>query len=142
MVRIHARQLVQAETLTLHRHSSLLRETLCETLVLLSVHGNELFRERLGLDVEGQVNEVIRDLLTPVDPTNWQSQQHDLPRYAEAAPNVFLDVLEEDLRSDDPKVYALMAPLSPAYLVSVLEPVCYGRLKFSLGTPNCSAASS
>ena len=65
MVRIHARQLVQAETLTLHQHSSLLRETLCETLVLLSVHGNELFRERLGLDVEGQVNEVIRDLLTP-----------------------------------------------------------------------------
>jgi addiction module HigA family antidote len=93
------------------KHSDALRETLCETLVLLSVHGNNLFRETLGLDVEEAVNRVIRDLLTPLDTVNWQSQKHDLPRYAEAAPNVFLDVLEEDLSSDDPKVHALMSPV-------------------------------
>jgi addiction module HigA family antidote len=93
------------------KYSDALRETLCETLVLLSVHGNSLFGETLGLDVEGAVNRVIHDLLTPLDSVNWQSQQHDLPRYAEAAPNVFLSVLEDDLRSHDPKVYALMNPV-------------------------------
>ena len=93
------------------KHSGALRETLCETLVLLSVHGNNLFRETLGLDVESAVDRVIHDLLTPLDPINWQSQQHDLPRYAEAAPNVFLEVLEEDLRADEPKVHALMSPV-------------------------------
>jgi len=62
------------------KHSEALRETLCETLVLLSVHGNSLFRETLGLDVEAAVNRAIHDLLTPLDPINWQSQQHDLPR--------------------------------------------------------------
>ena len=92
------------------KHSPGFRQTLCETLVLLAVHGNNLFRERLGLDVEACVNSVIRELLTPLDATTWQSQVHDLSRYAEAAPKVFLDILEDDLRSGDPKVYALMRP--------------------------------
>ena len=74
-------------------------EPSCETLVLLSVHGDNLFRSRLGFDVVGQVNALIRDLLTPLDGATWQSQQHDLPRYAEAAPEVFLELLEDDLRS-------------------------------------------
>jgi addiction module HigA family antidote len=92
------------------RHSAALRQGLCETLVLLSVHGNNLFRSRLGFDVEAAVNELIRQLLIPLDPVTWQSQRHDLPRYAEAAPELFLDILEQDLRSADPKVLALMRP--------------------------------
>ncbi len=56
-----------------------LRETLCETLVLLSVHGNSLFGETLRLDVEGAVNRVMRESCsTPLDSVNWQSQRHDL----------------------------------------------------------------
>lgn len=93
------------------RHSAALRQGLCETLVLLSVHGNNLFRSRLGFDVEAAVNELIRQLLTPLDPVTWQSQRHDLPRYAEAAPELFLDILEQDLRSAAPKVLALMQPV-------------------------------
>jgi addiction module HigA family antidote len=93
------------------RHSPVLRRSLCETLVLLSVHGDNLFESRLGLDVVGQVNALIRDLLTPLDGATWQSQQHDLPRYAEAAPEVFLDLLDKDLRSQSPKVHALLQPV-------------------------------
>jgi len=92
------------------RHSAALRRSLCETLVLLSVHGDNLFKSRLGFDVVGQVNALIRDLLTPLDGATWQSQQHDLPRYAEAAPEVFLDLLENDLRNQPPKVHALLQP--------------------------------
>jgi addiction module HigA family antidote len=92
------------------RHSGVLRQSLCETLVLLSVHGDNLFRARLGFDVVAEVNRLIRRLLTPLDGATWRSQQHDLPRYAEAAPDVFLDLLENDLRSDNPKVHALLSP--------------------------------
>jgi addiction module HigA family antidote len=92
------------------RHSAALRQGLCETLVLLSVHGDNLFKTRVGFDVEAGVNGLVRQLLTPLDPVTWQSQRHDLPRYAEAAPELFLDILEQDLCSADPKVHALMQP--------------------------------
>lgn len=92
------------------RHSPAVRRSLCETLVLLSVHGDNLFRTRLGVDVVGQVNALIRELLTPLDGATWQSQQHDLPRYAEAAPDVFLGLLDDDLRSPSPKILALLQP--------------------------------
>jgi addiction module HigA family antidote len=92
------------------KHSGALRQGLCETLVLLAVHGDNLFKRRLGFDVEGHVNGLVRGLLVPLDPTTWQSQRDDLPRYAEAAPGVFLDLLEQDLKSDEPKVHALMTP--------------------------------
>jgi addiction module HigA family antidote len=91
-------------------HSSALRLAICETLVLFAVHGNGLFKERLGFDVEAHVNKLIRELLTPLNAETWESQQHDLPRYAEAAPQQFLDILENDLKSDDPQIYALLRP--------------------------------
>jgi addiction module HigA family antidote len=93
------------------RHSAALRQGLCETLVLLSVHGDNLFKARLGFDVEAGVNGLVRQLLTPLDPVTWQSQRHDLPRYAEAAPELFLDILDQDLSSADPKVHALLQPV-------------------------------
>lgn len=91
-------------------HSSALREGVCETLVILSVYGNNLFRSRLGLDVEGRVAVLIRKLLTPLTLEKLLSHDRDLPRYAEAAPNVFLSVIEEDLRHDDPVVFGLLKP--------------------------------
>ena len=67
-------------------HSSALREGICETLVILSVHGNNLFQSRLGIDVESRVAVLIRKLLTPLTLEKLLSHDHDLPRYAEAAP--------------------------------------------------------
>lgn len=89
-------------------HSGAIREGICETLVLLAVHGNNLFRDRLGMNIEFEVTKVIRDLLKPFDPKTWLSQHRDLPRYAEAAPDEFLNILREDLGSADPKVFALL----------------------------------
>lgn len=91
-------------------HSEALRRSLCEALVLLSMHGDKFFRTRLGVDVVGLVNALVRDLLTPLDGATWQSQRHDLPRYAEAAPEVFLGLVDDDLRSSEPKIHALMQP--------------------------------
>ncbi|MGE5542799.1 MAG: HigA family addiction module antitoxin, partial [Bacillota bacterium] len=70
--------------------SSALRNGICETLVILSVHGNNRFLGRLGIDVEGRVATLIRRLLTPLTLEKLLSVEHDLPYYAEAAPEEFL----------------------------------------------------
>jgi hypothetical protein len=93
-------------------HSAALRDSICETLVLLATHGNNLFRERLGYDVETDVNATVRDLLTPFTAETWASQKSDLPLYAEAAPDLFLDIVEQDLKGDDPKILSLLKPAS------------------------------
>jgi addiction module HigA family antidote len=97
-------------------HSSALRTGICETLVILSVHGNNLFQNRLGLDVDGQVARLIRKLLTPLTLERLLSQDRDLPRYAEASPDTFLSIIEEDLERDEPIVFGLLKPVDSGLL--------------------------
>ena len=96
----------------LRDHSAPLRSGVCETLVMLSVHGNDLFRERLGFDAKTQVALVIRRLLSPFTLEKLLSHDSDLPRYAEAAPNGFLTLLEDDLRKAEPVLLGLLKPAS------------------------------
>jgi len=91
-------------------HSDALRKGICETLVILSVHGNNLFRHRLGIDVDNQVSMLIRKLLTPLSIDKLLSHDGDLPRYAEAAPDEFLNLIEDDLRQSQPVVLGLLKP--------------------------------
>ena len=91
-------------------HSSTLRGGICETLVILSVHGNNLFQERLGIDVESSVSSLIRELLTPLTLNKLILHDRDLPHYAEAVPDEFLKLLEEDLRQPQPIVIGLLEP--------------------------------
>ena len=92
------------------RHSDVLREGVCETLVLLSVHGNHLFRSQLGIDVEARVAALMVKLLTPLAIEKLLSHHQDLPHYAEAAPEAFLTMLEEDQARDEPVVFGLLKP--------------------------------
>jgi addiction module HigA family antidote len=95
-------------------HSAALRQSVCETLVILAVHGNNLFKERLGLDVEGEISQLVRRLLLPLTIESFLSHDNDLPRYAEAAPDAFLTLLETDLKQPDPIVLGLLKPASTA----------------------------
>ncbi len=90
-------------------HSSALREGICETLVILLVHGKNLFQERL--DVESRVSSLIQGLLTPLTLDKLISHDRDLPHYAEAAPDEFLKLLEADLRQPQPIVIGLLKPV-------------------------------
>ena len=92
-------------------HSGALRSGVCETLVMLSVHGNALFRKRLGLDVRACVAALVERLLTPFTSDKLRSHDRDLSGYAEAAPEEFLSVLEEDLRQPEPVLKELSKPL-------------------------------
>ena len=88
--------------------SGVLREGISETLVLLAVHGNHLFKARLGIDTTEAAARLVRDLLTPLTTRTFEANDRDLPTYAEAAPEEFLSVLELDLKSEQPATFGLM----------------------------------
>lgn len=90
-------------------HSGAISKGIAETLVLLAVHGNDLFFNRLGFDVESAIAALVRRLLEPVSLDRFQSQNQNLPLLAEAAPEAFLSIIERDLRSER-AVMGLLAP--------------------------------
>ena len=92
------------------KHSSILRESICETLCILSVHGDELLRNSLGFSLKYRVDNLVRTLLSPLTPEILESQKDDLPYYAEAAPDAFLDIVQDDLKNGDRALLSLMRP--------------------------------
>ena len=94
--------------------SSQWRKSVAESLVLLSIHGHRLFGERFGRDPEQKVADLVRGLLQPLTAEGLLSQSSNLPLYAEAAPEVFLEVFERDLSRKDSVVNALMRPTTDA----------------------------
>ncbi|MGV7116664.1 helix-turn-helix transcriptional regulator [Paenibacillus kyungheensis] len=92
--------------------SSRLRTEISKSLVLLAVHGETLFRGRLGHNLEFEVGQLIHSLLSPLTMRKLEEQSSDLPNYAEAAPDVFLKIFEDDLRSEDPHSIRLMKPVN------------------------------
>ena len=93
--------------------SAAARKGLSETLVLLAIHGNHLFKSRLGFDAEAEAEGLVRRLLVPLSTRRLEANSQDLPTYAEAVPDVFLSILEDDLAEDEPASIALMRPISP-----------------------------
>lgn len=92
-------------------YSDFLRESICDTLILLSVYGNNFFKRHIGIDIESRVSSLIRKLLTPLTIEKLLSNKNDLLRYAEAAPDEFLKIIEADLNSSNPIVYGLLKPV-------------------------------
>ena len=92
--------------------SQALRLGITETLVLLSVFHDELFRTRPGFETQDRVDRLVRDLLDPFIARTLESQTDHLPAYAEAAPETFLDLIEKDLdRGADSELLSLLRPI-------------------------------
>lgn len=94
--------------------SAALRDGIAESLVLLSVYGSTLFKPRLSFNSAGQAERLVRKLLEPLTLKALESQSSDLPLYAEAAPEPFLSIIENDLDTPEPASLALMKPMSSA----------------------------
>lgn len=95
---------------TVRRHSEVLYHGIRETLVLLAIYGNRLFHRRLGFDVEARVADLVTKLLHQVDRGRILSRAQDLPDFAEAAPEVVLSLLENDIRKSESAICELMNP--------------------------------
>ncbi|RVT44734.1 helix-turn-helix domain-containing protein [Rheinheimera sediminis] len=92
--------------------SGVFRESISETLVLLSIHGDTLFKNFINFSVSAEISGLVKELLdTPLTIRTLEANQQDLPLYAEAAPNEFLSILESDLKSADPVIKKLMRPV-------------------------------
>lgn len=92
-------------------HSKAIRKGICDNLIVLSVHGDSLFGRRLDINIESRVAVLVRKLLEDQSSRVWQSQQDDLPRYAEAAPDEFLDIVEFELAQENPAFATLFEPV-------------------------------
>ena len=89
-------------------HSSILRQGILDTLVMLAVHGNHCVGERLAIDLKDNIDNLVDRLLNiSSSKPNWLAQMNDLPNYAEAAPDKFLEIIENDIESDEPSISAL-----------------------------------
>lgn len=97
-------------------HSAALRSGICESLVILSVHGDSLFFPRLGFRAHESVNLLVRRLLSPLTLDKLLTHDYDLPRYAEAAPEEFLRIVEEDIAQLHPEVVRLLEPVDAGTL--------------------------
>ncbi len=62
----------------------------------------------MDVDVKSRVDSLIRQILTPLTPETLYSQQASLPLFAEAAPDEFLRILEDDLHSSEPQIFTLL----------------------------------
>ncbi|WP_337180303.1 hypothetical protein [Sphingopyxis granuli] len=91
--------------------SGALRDGLAESLVLLSVYGASLLRPRLNFNTAWRAEKLVRSLLEPLTLKKLESQSGDLPLYSEAAPEAFLSIIEEDLKTPEPQSLALMKPI-------------------------------
>lgn len=97
-------------------HSGALRRGIRETLILLVIYGNDLFLNQLELDAEQQVSGLIKRLLLPFNREKILSHNEDFPDYAEAAPEEFLRLLEDDLQNSEPVVRELMRPAEDVFM--------------------------
>ena len=102
-------------------HSAELRNSICEMLVILSVHGDHLFSGRLGVSVEDRVSSLINSLLTSLTLDKLLSYDRDLPWFAEAAPQAFLEIIKRDLQESQPVVFGLLKPTAPSPLSPCLR---------------------
>lgn len=94
------------------QHSPVLRRSIRETLTLLDMYSESWF-SHLSINLGHRVQDLIRKLLTPFTTRLLQAHESDLTHYAEAAPDTFLSILEDDLVSDIPQLLGLLKPTSP-----------------------------
>ena len=91
-------------------HSGLLRGGVVKTLLIMGVHGSEVPSPTFS--ARGMCERVIRELLEAAnsDWRLWGSLSDHLSALAEAAPDHFLDAVEEGLREPEPVLGRLFDP--------------------------------
>ena len=89
----------------------MLRQGICDTLVLMAAHGNALFKKHIEINLELEISEVVNYLFASPTESTWFSQRKDLSQYAEAAPETFLQIVKNDLNGEHPKIAGLFTPV-------------------------------
>lgn len=96
--------------------SGLLIQSLCDTLIKLSVRGPQV-PNLSTVNINGRVAVLVRDLLLNADGTRWLSLSSLLPALAETAPDAFLKAIETSLARLDAPVTQLLTETSSSGLL-------------------------
>ena len=91
-------------------YSTSLRDGVAESLVLLAVHGDALFGDRIGFKCNHAVEQLVEQLMEPLTTRRLEAAGGDLLAFAEAAPEIFLRILERDVSSPEPAAKGLLRP--------------------------------
>lgn len=91
-------------------YSTSLRDGVAESLVLLAVHGDALFGDRIGYSCNHAVEQLVEKLMLPLSTRRLEAAGGDLLAFAEAAPEMFLHILERDVDSPEPAAEGLLRP--------------------------------
>ena len=90
------------------RYSAVVRYGVSETIVFLAANGKALFGEWQDFNGTPWTETWVRGRLMPITAERLETEGRYLAFYAETAPTVFLDLLEEAVRQSDSDVSALM----------------------------------
>ena len=101
-----------------------LRKGIADSLVILAIHGNGLFKKRLGVDTQNQATLLVRKLFSDMSRNTMASQSGELQNYAEAAPEEFLSIIEKDLTKENPNTQILMRLID--------DPIYFGNPRIGL----------
>ena len=120
------------------RYSAVVRRGVSETMVFLAANGKALFRDWQDFNGTPWTETWVRGRLMPITAERLGTASRDLAFYAEIAPTVFLDLLEEDLRRPDSDVLKLMrstqwgwmTPSPLAGLLNALEVLAWEPMTF------------
>lgn len=91
-------------------HSTSLRDGVAESLVLLAVHGDVLFGDSIGFSCNHAVEQLVASLMLPLSTRRLEAAGGDLLAFAEAAPEMFLRIMERDVDSPEPAAEGLLRP--------------------------------
>lgn len=119
-----------------HGHSEELRISICDTLVLLSVFGNDLGIKEPDFYPKNQINNLVNNLLNTSKETPWYFYRKELPYFAEAAPNKFLEILESELNRECPDIAKLFVPTPDGIFGECLRAGLLWALEILAWNPN------
>ena len=102
--------------------SDMLRRSVIDSFLLLAVPGSGLFRDRGGFGIEVRVRKMVKKWFRPGDERSLESRKDALPAFAEAAPETFLSIIEEDLERAKPGILSLFRPVEAPALMSPSPP--------------------
>lgn len=98
----------EADNVLTGRYSAVVRRGVSETMVFLAANGKALFRDWSDFDGVSWTETWVRGRLMPITAERLETEGRNLAFYAETAPTVFLDILEDAVRQPDSAVSALM----------------------------------
>jgi hypothetical protein len=104
-----------------YEYSSWIREGLAQSLVLISTFGDN-FDLPISTTAKTWVDNIVRSLLADASGDLWKSLRDVLPLLAEAAPDTFLEMVENSLKDENQQILQMFDEFDSAFSTQSYHP--------------------